>query len=161
VARASTTKSDGKRERPRTPLSKDFGDSEFSKEHFSFEGDDSPLMAPLSLLSDYSDDSMGLSMAERAYIRPVKRVGLEGSDDSKEENSSEDSEGEDSEEEDSGSGDGSGYDGGSSSNGGGAGGCGASDYDDNGYDDGDESGGGKGDVGKGGGGNVGGGAPPA
>jgi hypothetical protein len=51
--------SDGKRKRPLTPPLEDFGDSEFSEEHFSSEGEDSPLPAPLSLSSDYSDDLMG------------------------------------------------------------------------------------------------------
>jgi hypothetical protein len=38
------------------------------EEHFPSVGDDSLLLAPLSLLSDYSDDAMGSSVAERAYI---------------------------------------------------------------------------------------------
>jgi hypothetical protein len=142
---------EGKPKRPPTPPSEDFGDSEFLKEHFSSEGDDSPLPAPLSSSSDYSDDSLGLLVAERVYIRFVERVGLEGSDDSKEE----DSEGgdyEDSEEEDGGGGDRRGYEGDSSGNGG-SGGAGGGD--DSGYNDGDESSGGKGDDGC-----VGGKAPP-
>jgi hypothetical protein len=107
---------DGKQKRPPIPLSEDFGDSEFSEEHFSFEGEDSPLPAPLSSSFDYSDDSMGLSVVERAYIRSIEQAGLEESNDSEEEDSLEDSEGEDSEEdseeEDDGGGDGSGYEGG-------------------------------------------------
>jgi hypothetical protein len=66
---------EGKRKRPPSPPLDDFGDLEFSEEHFSSKGDDSPLPAPLSPLFDYSGDSMGLSVAERAYIRSVERVG--------------------------------------------------------------------------------------
>ena len=53
--------------------------------------------------SDESDDSMGLSAIERAYIRSVERAGLSGSDDSEEasleevEDSSDSEEGSDSE----------------------------------------------------------------
>jgi hypothetical protein len=63
------------------------------------EGYDSPPPALSTASSDDSDNSMGLSTAERAYIRSIERAGLEGSNDSKEEDSSE----EDSEEEDDGS----------------------------------------------------------
>jgi hypothetical protein len=81
---------DGKRKRPPALPSEDFGDS---KEHFSSEGEDSPLPAPLSPSSDYSDDSMGLSVTESVHIRSVERAGLKGSDASEEEYSSEDFEG--------------------------------------------------------------------
>lgn len=63
------------------------------------EGYDSPPPALSTASSDDSDNSMGLSTTERAYIRSIERAGLEGSNDSKEEDSSE----EDSEEEDDGS----------------------------------------------------------
>jgi hypothetical protein len=59
---------DGKRKRPQTPPSEDFGDLEFSEEHFSSEGEGSLLSAPLSTSFDYLDDSMGFLVVERAYI---------------------------------------------------------------------------------------------
>ena len=88
-----------------TPSSEDFGDSKFSEENFSSEGDDYLPPALPTLSSDDSNDSMGLSMAERAYMRSVERAGLEGSDDSEVEDSSKDSK------EEGGGGDGSGYEG--------------------------------------------------
>jgi hypothetical protein len=157
---------EGKRKRPPSSPLDDFGDLEFLEEHFSFEGDNPPLPAPLSSSFDYSGDSMGLSVAERAYIRSVERAELEGSDDSEEEDSEgEDSEGEDSKEEDGG-GDGNDYEGGDkgggSDNEGSAGVSGAGGGDDNGYDDGDESGEGSSDNdGKGNDDSVDGRAPPA
>jgi hypothetical protein len=140
---------DGKRGSPLTPPSEDFGDSEFSEEQFSSEGKESPPPIPLSPLFDCSDDSVGLSAAERAYVRSVERAGLEGSDDLEEEDSSEDSKVEDSEEEDSGEeggggDDGSGYEGGDeggiSDNGSGKGRGSTSRGDDSGYDGGGEGG---------------------
>jgi hypothetical protein len=98
-------------EAPPTLSLEDFGDSKLLEERFSSEGEESLPPVPLSPSSDYSDNSMGLSVAERAYVQFVKRAGLEGSDDSKEEDSSKDSEEEDFEEEGSGSDDESGYEG--------------------------------------------------
>jgi hypothetical protein len=52
--------------RPLTPLSKDFGDSEFSEEQLSSEGEESPSPTPQLPLSKDSEDSMGLSPTEMA-----------------------------------------------------------------------------------------------
>jgi hypothetical protein len=71
---------DGKRKHPSSPPSKDFGDSE----EVSSEYDRSPVPASPVASSDDSDDSMGLSIAEREYARSIERTGLGGSDDSKE-----------------------------------------------------------------------------
>jgi hypothetical protein len=87
---------------PPSHPSEDFGDSEYSEE-VSSEYDCSSVPASLMVSSDESDDSMGLSAIERAYIRSVERAGLSGSDDSKEasleevEDSSDSEEGSDSE----------------------------------------------------------------
>jgi hypothetical protein len=80
---------EGKRKRPPTSPSDNFGDSKFSKENISSEGNDSPPLAPPLSSSDYSDDSMVLLVAEQAYIRSIERAGLEVSDNSEEEDSSE------------------------------------------------------------------------
>jgi hypothetical protein len=74
---------DGKRKRPPSPPSEDFGDSEYSEE-VSSEYDLSPALASPMVSFDDSDDSMGLSNAEWVYIRSVERAGLGGSDDSEE-----------------------------------------------------------------------------
>jgi hypothetical protein len=145
-----------KRKRPPTPPSEDFLDSEFSEEQFSFEGEESSPPVPLSPSSEGSDDSMGLSTAERAYVRFVKRAGLKGTVDSEEE---------DSKEEGGSGADGSDYDGGNEGgnnvNDGGRGSGG----DDSCYDGSDEGGIGKGrggiGKGRGGSGNVSCKAPPA
>jgi hypothetical protein len=71
-----------KRKRPPTLPSEDFEDSEFSKEQFSSEDENSPPPIPRLSSSKDSEDSMGLSHAKRAYIRLVEWTGLEGSDDS-------------------------------------------------------------------------------
>jgi hypothetical protein len=143
----------GKRKHPLTPPSEDFGDSEFSEEKFSSEGEESPPSVPLSSLFEGLDDSMGLSTVERAYIRSIKWAGLEGSDDSEEDDSSEDgSSEEDSEEED-----GSGNDGGDEGDSGGGKGDGGSD--DSSYDGCDEGGNSKDDNGISC--NIGGKVPPA
>jgi hypothetical protein len=63
---------DGKRKHPPIPLLEDFGDLEFSEEQFSSDGKDSLLPTPLSSSLDYSDDSMGLSVVEKAYIRSIE-----------------------------------------------------------------------------------------
>lgn len=49
-----------------------------------FEDERTPLLTPHSTSSVRMDDSMGLSAAERAYIRVVEPVGLDVSDDSEE-----------------------------------------------------------------------------
>jgi hypothetical protein len=69
-----------------------FGGSDYSKENsveFSSEYDRSPAPASPVASSDDSDDSLGLSAAERAYIHFIERAGLGGSDDSEEEDSEE------------------------------------------------------------------------
>jgi hypothetical protein len=143
-----------KRKNPMTPPSEDFGDSEFSEEQFSSEGEESPLSVPLLPSSEGSDASMGLSAAKRAYIRSIERAGLEGSNDLEEEDSLEDgSSEENSKEEEGGDEDGSGYDGGdeggSGDNGGDKGnsGKGGDGNDDSCYHGGDEGGNNKGDSG--------------
>jgi hypothetical protein len=83
--------SEGKRKHPPSPPTEDFGGSEFSEEEFSSEYDGSPAPMSPMVLSDDLDDSMGLSVADRAYIQSIECTGLEGSDDS-EEDSSENSE---------------------------------------------------------------------
>jgi hypothetical protein len=55
-----------------TPPSEDFGDSKYSEEWFSFEGDESPLPVPPSPSSDGSNDTMGLSVVER--VHPGRRA---------------------------------------------------------------------------------------
>jgi hypothetical protein len=90
--------SEGKRKRPPSPPSEDFGDSKFSEEEFS-SGDYSSLTpTTLAVASDDSNDSMGLSVAERAYIWSVERAWLEGSGDSGEDSLENSLEDEDSEE---------------------------------------------------------------
>jgi hypothetical protein len=127
---------EGKHKRPPSPPSEDFGDSKYSEEELSFEYDRSPALASPVASSDDSDNSMGLSAAERAYIRSIERAGLDGSDDSEEEEDSSDSE-------EGGDGEGDGDKGGGGSSGG-----------DN--DDGEG-----GDDGDGGGDDTGGNVPPA
>jgi hypothetical protein len=147
---ASTMGKNNKRKREPTPLSEDFGDSEYSEEEFSSECEGSPAPIPLCESSDDSDDSQGRAAEVWTYIWAVERSGLEGSDESEyssdEEDSSEEDGGGDSEDDDDdddeggggGDGDGSGRgdssggkgdDGGSSrggSDGGGSGGGGSS-----------------------------------
>jgi hypothetical protein len=72
---------EGKRKRPPSPPSEDFGDSKFSEEEFSSGDYGSPTLASSAAAFDDSDNSMGLSVVERAYIRSVERAWLEGSDD--------------------------------------------------------------------------------
>jgi hypothetical protein len=69
---------EGKRKRPSCPPSEDFGDSEYSKEQFSFEYDDSPPPASPVASSNDLDDSMGLSAAEGAYIDTSSAQGSGG-----------------------------------------------------------------------------------
>jgi hypothetical protein len=88
---------------PPKSSSKDFGDSEYSEE-VSSEYDRSPAPASPVASSDDSDDSMGLSTVDQAYIRSIKRAGLDGSDDSEvAEDSSDSKEGSDGEGDDNGS----------------------------------------------------------
>jgi hypothetical protein len=79
---------DGKRKRPSSPPSEDFGDSEYSGE-VSSKYDRSPILASPVASSEDSNDSMRLSVSERAYARSIERVGLGGSDDSEEASSEE------------------------------------------------------------------------
>jgi hypothetical protein len=88
---------EGKRKCPPSPPSKDFGDLEYSEEEFSFEYGGSPPLASSAALSHDSNNSMGLSPVEWAYIQSVEQAGLKGSDDSEGEGSSEDSEEEEGE----------------------------------------------------------------
>jgi hypothetical protein len=81
-------RADGKRKRPPSPPSEDFGDSEYSEEASS-EYDRSPAPASPVASSEELDDSMGLSTAARAYWRSIERAGLGGSDDSEEVSSEE------------------------------------------------------------------------
>jgi hypothetical protein len=97
---------DGKRKRPPSPPSEDFGDSEYSEE-VSSEYDRSPTPASPMALSEDSDDSMGLSVVTRAYWRSIECAGLGGSDDSEEASSEEVEDSSDSEEWSGGEGDGS------------------------------------------------------
>jgi hypothetical protein len=54
----SPRRSGDKRKRERSPLSEDFGDSEYSEEEFSSESEGSPVYAsPPPASSDDSDDS--------------------------------------------------------------------------------------------------------
>jgi hypothetical protein len=76
--------SKGKRKRHPSPPSEDFGDSKFSEEEFSSGYDGSPASTSPAASFNDSDDSMGISVAKRAYIRSIERAGLEGSDDSEE-----------------------------------------------------------------------------
>jgi hypothetical protein len=57
---------DGKCKRPSSPPSEDFGDSEYSEE-VSSEYDRSPALVSPRVSSEDSIDSMGLSIAARAY----------------------------------------------------------------------------------------------
>jgi hypothetical protein len=59
---------EGKRKCPPSPPSKDFGDLEYSEEEFSSEYGGSPPLASSVALFDDSDNSMGLSAVEQAYI---------------------------------------------------------------------------------------------
>jgi hypothetical protein len=88
-----------KRKRSTCPLMEDFSDSKYYEEEFSSVFDDSPPSTSPVPSFDDSNDSMGLSVAERAYIWSIERAELGGSDDSEGEDSSEESEEEDSEEE--------------------------------------------------------------
>jgi hypothetical protein len=65
---------DGKCKRPTSPPSEDFGDSEYPEE-VSSKYDRSPALVSPVALSDDSDDSMGLSATERAYIQSGERRG--------------------------------------------------------------------------------------
>jgi hypothetical protein len=99
-----------------TPPSEDFGDSEYSEEEFSSESEGSPALIPLRESSDDSDDSQGLAAEVWTYIRPVKRSGLAGSDESEyssdEEDSSEEGSGGDGDDDDDNGGGGDDGDGG-------------------------------------------------
>jgi hypothetical protein len=79
--------SEGKHKCPPSPPSEDFGDSKFSEEEFSSGYNGSPALTSPVTASDDSNDSMGLFVAERAYIQSVEHAGLEGSDDSEEDSS--------------------------------------------------------------------------
>jgi hypothetical protein len=81
-------RADEKRKRPPSPPSRDFRDSEYSKE-VSSEYDRSPAPVSPVASSEGSDYSMGLSVAARAYWRSIERAGLDGSDDSEEASSKE------------------------------------------------------------------------
>jgi hypothetical protein len=99
-------RTDGKRKRPPSPPSKDFGDSEYSEE-VSSEYGRSPTPVSLVASSEDLDDSMGLSVAARAYWRSIECVGLGGSDESEKVEDSSDSEEWSGGEVDGGEGDGS------------------------------------------------------
>ena len=78
----------GKRKRPPCPPSEDFGDLEYSEEVSSkYDRSLAPVSPVVSF--DDSDDSMGLSAVERAYIRSVERAGIGRFDDSEEVSSEE------------------------------------------------------------------------
>jgi hypothetical protein len=88
----SSHHSGDKRKREPTPLSEDFGDSEYSEEEFSSESEGSLAPASPSVSSNDSDDSQGIAAEIWTYIRAIERARLEGSDKSEyssnEENSS-------------------------------------------------------------------------
>jgi hypothetical protein len=67
-----------KSERPPTLSLEDFGDSELSDER-------TPPSSPSSPSYVCTDNSMGLSAGEKAYLRDIKRAGLNDSDESEEE----------------------------------------------------------------------------
>jgi hypothetical protein len=71
-----------KRKREPTPPLEDFGDSEYSKEEFSFESEGSPVYTSPPASSEDSDDSQGIAAEVWSYIRAVERSGLESSDES-------------------------------------------------------------------------------
>eukprot|EP00267_Zea_mays_P046813 XP_020399215.1 TATA-binding protein-associated factor 2N-like [Zea mays] len=143
-----------------SPPSEDFEDSEYS-DKVSSEYDCSLVSGYPVASSDDSDDSMGLSIAERAYARSIERAGLDGSDDSEEASSEEVEDSLDSEEgrgsegggDNSGGGDGSDDDGGEGSDegdggeGSSRGGDGDDKGDSKGGDDDDKGGGGDGNAG--------------
>jgi hypothetical protein len=81
-------RTDDKRNRAPSPPSEDFSDSEYSEEASS-EYDRSPAPASPPASSEDSDDSMGLSIAARAYWRSIERVRLGGSDELEEVSSEE------------------------------------------------------------------------
>jgi hypothetical protein len=80
-----------KRKREPTPLSEDFGNSEYSEEEFSSESEGSLALVSPPASSDDSDDSQGLAAEVWTYIRVVERSGLEGSDESEYSSDEEDS----------------------------------------------------------------------
>jgi hypothetical protein len=119
---ASTMGKNNKRKREPTPLSEDFGDSEYSEEEFSSECEGSPAPIPLRESSDDSDDSQGLAAEVWTYIWAVERSGLEGSDESEYSSDEEDSDGGgEDEDDDDDDGGGGGGDGEGSGRGGGSG----------------------------------------
>jgi hypothetical protein len=61
-----------------SPPSVNFGGSEFSEEELSSEYYGSPAPTSPAASSDDSNDSMGLSEAEQAYLRSIERIWLEG-----------------------------------------------------------------------------------
>jgi hypothetical protein len=75
----SSPRSGDKCKREPTPPSEDFGNSEYSKEEFSFESEGSPAPVSPPASSDDSDDSQGIAAEVWTYIRAVERAGLEGS----------------------------------------------------------------------------------
>jgi hypothetical protein len=88
---------DGKRKCPPSPPLEDFGYLEYSEE-VSSKYDQSPAPAAPVASSEDSDDSMGLSIAVRAYWRSIERAELDGSDDLKQASSEEVEDSSDSEE---------------------------------------------------------------
>jgi hypothetical protein len=71
-----------KRRHPPTPLLEDFNDSEYSEEKSSSRDERTPVPTPQSSSFVYTNDSMGFTVVERAYIRAIERAGLDGSNDS-------------------------------------------------------------------------------
>jgi hypothetical protein len=61
-----------KRKRSTCPLMEDFSDSKYYEEEFSSVFDDSPPSTSPVMSFDDSNDSMGLSVAERAYIWSIE-----------------------------------------------------------------------------------------
>lgn len=82
---------DGKRKRSKrspTPSSEFFGNSEYSVEEYS----ESRSGSPSSSLSISTDNSMGLTPAERAYAKAIEHASLVDYNESDEEEESSDSE---------------------------------------------------------------------
>jgi hypothetical protein len=115
-----------KRRHPPTPPLEDFNDLDYLEQKSSSGDERTPAPTPQSPSFVYTDDSMGFSAVERAYIWAIERAGLDCSNDSREKEEFKDEEEDDE----------AGYDG----------------VDEGGNDDKVDSGGGDGKVGNGKGG---------
>lgn len=74
----------GKNKRSPTP-SESFGEPKYSdEEYFEFDSESSTLRSSLSSSSVNTDNSIGLSPGERAFLKAMERLGLASSDESDE-----------------------------------------------------------------------------